>query len=70
VKYLGHFARFWYDFIVGDDWRLAAGTVLILTVVHFVADRYTGSWWLLPTGVLLLLATSVHVAARSARAHG
>ena len=24
------FARFWYDFIVGDDWRIAAGVVLVL----------------------------------------
>ena len=22
---LGAFARFWYDFIVGDDWRVAVG---------------------------------------------
>ena len=24
------FGRFWYDFIVGDDWRIAAGVVLVL----------------------------------------
>ena len=22
---LGAFARFWYDFVVGDDWRVAVG---------------------------------------------
>jgi hypothetical protein len=22
--------RFWYDFIVGDDWRIAVGVVLVL----------------------------------------
>ena len=22
--------RFWYDFVVGDDWRIAAGVVLVL----------------------------------------
>ena len=27
VKYIGRFFRFWYDFIVGDDWRVAAGVV-------------------------------------------
>lgn len=26
------FARFWYDFIVGDDWRIATGVVLVLVV--------------------------------------
>ena len=26
------FARFWWDFIVGDDWRIAAGVVLVLGI--------------------------------------
>ncbi len=26
------FGRFWYEFIVGDDWRIAAGVVLVLTL--------------------------------------
>jgi hypothetical protein len=25
------FARFWWDFIVGDDWRIAAGVLVVLT---------------------------------------
>jgi hypothetical protein len=24
------FARFWWDFLVGDDWRIAAGVVVVL----------------------------------------
>jgi hypothetical protein len=24
------FLRFWYDFIVGDDWRIAVGIVAVL----------------------------------------
>jgi hypothetical protein len=27
---LRRFLRFWYDFIVGDDWRIAAGVVVVL----------------------------------------
>jgi hypothetical protein len=26
------FLRFWWDFIVGDDWRIAAGVVVVLGV--------------------------------------
>jgi hypothetical protein len=26
------FGRFWYDFIIGDDWRIATGVVLVLAV--------------------------------------
>jgi hypothetical protein len=26
------FLRFWYDFIVGDDWRVAVGVLVVLAV--------------------------------------
>ena len=26
------FFRFWYEFIVGDDWRIAAGVVGVLAI--------------------------------------
>jgi hypothetical protein len=31
VRFLKGFGRFWWDFIVGDDWRIAAGVVVVLT---------------------------------------
>jgi hypothetical protein len=30
VRFVKGFARFWWDFIVGDDWRIAAGVVVVL----------------------------------------
>jgi hypothetical protein len=30
MSLLRGFARFWYDFLVGEDWRIAAGVVLVL----------------------------------------
>ena len=27
---LRSFGRFWYEFIVGDDWRIAAGVTVVL----------------------------------------
>jgi hypothetical protein len=59
MTFVTRFARFWYDFIVGDDWRLAVGVVVVL-----VAVRVTGWWWLLPVSVAGLLAVSVQIAAR------
>ena len=26
------FGRFWYDFVIGDDWRIAAGVAAVLGV--------------------------------------
>jgi len=30
MRLIRAFGRFWYDFVVGDDWRIAAGVVLVL----------------------------------------
>jgi hypothetical protein len=32
MRLVAGIARFWWDFIVGDDWRIAAGVVLVLGV--------------------------------------
>ncbi len=32
MRYVGAFVRFWYEFIVGDDWRIAAGVVGVLAI--------------------------------------
>ena len=51
MKWLGEFGRFWYDFIVGDDWRIAVGVVVTVAVVTFVAHHGVNWWWLLPLAV-------------------
>ena len=38
------FLRFWYDFIVGDDWIIAAGVVLALVVSAVLARRDLNAW--------------------------
>ena len=30
MKFVKAFGKFWYDFIVGDDWKIAVGVVLAL----------------------------------------
>lgn len=30
MRFASGFARFWWDFIVGDDWRIAVGVSLVL----------------------------------------
>ena len=32
MRFLSAFARFWWDFVVGDDWRIAAGVVVVLAL--------------------------------------
>ncbi len=53
------FLRFWYDFIVGDDWIIAAGVVLALVVSAVLARRDLNAWWVMPLAVVVLLAVSL-----------
>ena len=39
MRFVKGFGRFWWDFIVGDDWRIAAGVVVVLAAgALLVAD--------------------------------
>ena len=44
------FARFWYEFIVGDDWRVAVAVLAALAVTALVAAAGLPAWWVLPRG--------------------
>jgi hypothetical protein len=58
------FGAFWYDFVVGDDWRVAVGVVIALAVSYGVSRTSVPSWWLMPVAVLILLPFSLWRAAR------
>ena len=61
MKWLKNFGLFWYDFIVGDDWHVAAlvaaGLVLTAILTHLAR---VNAWWLLPVIVFAALAWSLH----------
>lgn len=59
------FGAFWYDFVVGDDWRVAAGVVVMLAVTFAVSQTSVPSWWLLPVAVGVVLPISLWRATRS-----
>ena len=59
VRFVRQFLRFWYDFIVGDDWRLAVGVLVIVGLVVAAAQNDLNWWWLLPVAVAALLTVSV-----------
>ncbi|MDA8436077.1 MAG: hypothetical protein M0Z98_08840 [Actinomycetales bacterium] len=61
------FASFWWDFIIGDDWTLAAGVILAISATVALAHHAIDAWWFLPLAVLTLLALSLTRAARAAR---
>jgi hypothetical protein len=67
VRYLRSFGRFWWNFIVGDDWRVAAGIVVALGLTSWLAHAGADVWWLLPLAVAALLAASLRRETRGQR---
>ncbi|WP_334171425.1 hypothetical protein [Sinomonas sp.] len=54
------FGLFWWDFLIGDDWAVAAAVVVGLAATY-VLSHSTGlpTWWLMPVVVLAILPVSI-----------
>jgi hypothetical protein len=64
MKRLRAFGAFWWDFVVGDDWRVAAGVAAALGATAVLANHDVPAWWLMPVAVALILAGSLRRATR------
>ncbi len=66
LRRLKSFGAFWYDFVIGDDWRVAVGVVLALTLTYALAHHgYPGVWWIVPAALLILLPVSIRRVTRN-----
>lgn len=65
IARLRAFGAFCYDFVVGDDWRVAVAVVLALAVTYGVAVAGVVAWWVLPVAVVLVLPWSLWRARRA-----
>jgi hypothetical protein len=57
MRFVRGFGRFWWDFIVGDEWRIAAGVVAVLAAG---AVAVTAEWF---TGSAIVVAVAIGIAA-------
>ena len=48
MSFIVGFGRFWYDFIIGDDWTIAAAVVVALLVTNLLVRAHVTAWWLVP----------------------
>lgn len=64
MNHLVAFLRFWYEFIVGEDWVIAVGVIAAIAVTALVASSSLAAWWVMPLAVVILLAGSLRRAAR------
>ena len=59
MKRLRAFGAFWWSFIVGDDWLVAAAVGVGIGVTGLLTGLGVDAWWLLPAVVGLALAGSL-----------
>jgi hypothetical protein len=64
---LTQFFRFLWDFVIGDDWRIALAVTVTLVASLVLANNGVTIWWLLPVVVAVMLSLSVWGVARSKR---
>ena len=53
------FVMFWVEFIIGDDWTVAAVVALALVGTWGLTRVGVVAWWLLPLAVLAVTTVSI-----------
>ena len=64
IAKLRAFGAFWYDFVIGDDWRVALGVIFALAATYAVSRTDVAAWWIVPAALVLLLPFSLWRASR------
>jgi len=62
--WLRGFARFWYGFVIGDDWTVAAAVAAGLAGTWVLVRAHVDAWWLLPLVVVAVTTASLRRARR------
>ena len=60
------FVRFWYDFVIGDDWTVAGAVAVALILTALLLKTALPAWWLMPLTVIAVTGLSLHRASRKA----
>ena len=58
------FGRFWYHFIIGDDWTMAVAVAVGLVLTAVLNANHILAWWLIPLTVVTMLGISLRRASR------
>jgi hypothetical protein len=64
LSWLRAFGRFWYDFIIGDDWTIAATVAGALVVTWLLHTVGVAAWWLPPLAAVVVIGTSLRRVSR------
>ncbi|MCQ9164200.1 hypothetical protein [Arthrobacter sp. STN4] len=64
---LRRFGLFWYDFVVGDDWRVAVAVAASFAIIAVLSTSgATRTWWIVPATAILTLPLALASVVRKA----
>ena len=64
MRWIIGFGRFWYHFIIGDDWTVAVAVTVAIGVTAALVSLHVNAWWLMPVVVVAMLGVSLRRASR------
>jgi hypothetical protein len=59
LRWLTGFGRFWYSFVIGDDWTVAATVAAALAVTWLLHTAALAAWWLTPVAAVFAVGLSL-----------
>jgi hypothetical protein len=66
LRWIRAFVEFWIDFVVGDDWTVAATVLVALLATWGLVSAGIPAWWALPVAALGSTVVSLRRAAQRA----
>ena len=70
LRWVKGFGRFWYGFIVGDDWTVAATVAVALVATWLLHTAAVAAWWLPPLAAVVAIGASLGRAGRATTGSG
>jgi hypothetical protein len=64
LAWLRGFGQFWYDFIIGDDWTVAATVAIALVLTWLLRIAAVAAWWLPPLAAVAVVGASLRRVSR------
>jgi hypothetical protein len=64
LAWLKGFAVFWYRFIIGDDWTVAATVATALVLTWLLRTAAVAAWWLPPLAAVAVVGLSLRRSGR------
>ena len=58
------FGKFWYGFIIGDDWTVAATVAAALAATWLLHTAAVAAWWLPPLAAVAAVGASLRRVSR------